>query len=85
MRGRPLTAVILAGASWALYMGVLIALARPYRLLLERRRKISVRLLTVLTVIPGLIYLRQVGINIGQFKKRCRSGAGGTVNDDRTP
>jgi cellulose synthase/poly-beta-1,6-N-acetylglucosamine synthase-like glycosyltransferase len=85
MSGRPLAAMVLAGASWGLYMGVLIAWARPYRLLLERRRKIGVSLLTVLTVIPVLIYLRQVGMNIGQFKKRRRSGAGGRVNDDRTP
>ena len=85
MSGRPLTALILAGASWTLYLGALVVLARPYRFLLERRRKIGVRLMTILTVIPVLIYLRQVCINIGQFKKRRRSGAGGRVNHDRTP
>ena len=84
-RGHPSAALILAGSLWVLYLAGLVLLARPYRLLLGRRNRIGVRLFTVFTVIPVLIYLRQVGINIGQFKKRRRVGAGKAVNDDRTP
>ena len=78
-------ALILGGSLWVLYLVGLVLMARPYRLLLGRRNKIGVRLITVLTVIPALIYLRQVGINIGQFKKRRHRGAGKAVNDARTP
>jgi len=85
MRGFPLAALILTGTSWVLYIGTLVTLAKPYRLLIRRRKKIGIRLITVLTVIPVLIYLRQVCINIGQFKKRRRSGAREAVKDDRTP
>jgi cellulose synthase/poly-beta-1,6-N-acetylglucosamine synthase-like glycosyltransferase len=84
-RGYPSAALILAGSLWVLYLVGLVLMARPYRLLLRRRNKIGVRLITVLTVIPVLIYLRQVGINIGQFKKRRRRGAGKAVNNARTP
>ena len=71
--GSPRAALILATAAWALYIGGLVALARPYRLLIGRRKKIGVRLITVLTAVPVLIYLRQVCINLGQFRKRRRT------------
>jgi cellulose synthase/poly-beta-1,6-N-acetylglucosamine synthase-like glycosyltransferase len=85
MNGLPLAALILTGTSSILYLGTLAVLAKPYRLLIMRRRRIGIRLITVLTVVPVLIYLRQVCMNIGQLKKRRRSGAVRTVNNDRTP
>jgi cellulose synthase/poly-beta-1,6-N-acetylglucosamine synthase-like glycosyltransferase len=68
-KGHPTAALILAATLWSLLIGVLLILAKPFRLLIKRRRKIGVRLVTVMTVIPGLIYLRQVGIDIGQIRK----------------
>ena len=71
--GRPAAALGIAGGLWALFIVVLLALARPFRLLIKRRKKIGVTLVTVMTMIPFLIYVRQAGINIGQIKKWRRA------------
>jgi GT2 family glycosyltransferase len=60
--------LILAGF-WLFYLVTLFIFARPYPFLIRRRRKIGVSLVAVLTIIPLLIYLRQVCINLGQIKK----------------
>lgn len=83
--GHPQAALVGAAGLWVFYLGVLVLLARPFRFLIRRRRTIGIRLITILTVIPVLIYLRQVCINIGQFKKRRRTDAGRKVDDDRAP
>jgi cellulose synthase/poly-beta-1,6-N-acetylglucosamine synthase-like glycosyltransferase len=67
--GHPVGALVLAATLWVLFIGTLLILAKPFRLLIKRRKKIGMRLATVVTVIPALIYLRQVGIDIGQIKK----------------
>jgi cellulose synthase/poly-beta-1,6-N-acetylglucosamine synthase-like glycosyltransferase len=75
-RGHPGAALALSAGLWVLFLGVLLFLAKPFRLLIERRKKIGVRLMTVKTVIPFLVYLRQVAINIGQLEKRRRERRG---------
>ncbi|MFQ6082958.1 MAG: glycosyltransferase [Candidatus Aminicenantia bacterium] len=54
---------------WILSIIFLLVMAKPYALLIKRRRKIGVNLLSISTVIPFLIYTRQICINIGQIKK----------------
>jgi GT2 family glycosyltransferase len=68
-RGHPGEALAFAAALWVIFIGTLLLFAKPFRLLIKRRKEIRVRLVTVVSVIPGLIYLRQVGINIGQIRK----------------
>lgn len=69
----PAAAFLSAAGFWVLYLGSLVILAKPFRLLIRRQKKIGIRLITVMTVIPVLIYLRQVCINIGQLKKWLRA------------
>jgi GT2 family glycosyltransferase len=66
---QPLAALVSAAGLWVLFIGALVARAKPFRLLIRRRKRIGVRLITVMTVIPFLIYLRQGCINIGQIGK----------------
>jgi GT2 family glycosyltransferase len=68
-RGHPGAALALSAGLWVLFLGVLLFLAKPFHLLIQRRKKIGVRLITVMTAVPFLVYLRQVAINIGQLKK----------------
>jgi len=56
-------------STWLLTFFLLLFATKPYPLLLKRRKKIGASLLSVLTVIPFLIYLRQISINVGQLKK----------------
>ena len=58
-----------AAGLWLLFVASLPFFARPYPLLIKRRKKIGVSLAAILTVVPALIYLRQVCINLGQLKK----------------
>ncbi len=57
---------------WFSFLGVLGLATRPFPLLLKRRNKIGVHLLSCLTIIPVLILLRQICINAGQLKKWAR-------------
>lgn len=54
---------------WTSFIIFLLFKAKPYPLLLKRRRGIKIDLFSLFTVIPFLIYLRQICINIGQIKK----------------
>jgi cellulose synthase/poly-beta-1,6-N-acetylglucosamine synthase-like glycosyltransferase len=54
---------------WPLSIIFLLFMAKPYSLLIKRRRKIGIDLFSIFTVIPFLIYVRQICINIGQIKK----------------
>lgn len=65
----PLLFFLLLAGGWILYLGFLYMTSRPYPLLLRRRRQIGIDWLSVLTVVPFLVYVRQVCINIGQLKK----------------
>jgi len=59
------------------FLALLYFGARPYRLLLRRYRGIGLPLWAVLTVVPFLIYLRQVAMNVGELGewRRRRSEA----------
>lgn len=54
---------------WAAFLLILVLMTKPYPLLIKRRRRIGIALVSALTIIPILIYLRQICINIGQLKK----------------
>ncbi len=54
---------------WVCFLAVLFLATRPFPLLIQRRKKIGVHLVSCLTVVPVLVLLRQVCINIGQLKK----------------
>ncbi len=69
---KPLAAVILAAGLWLSFLLLLYLGARPFPLLIKRRRKIGVSLLTILSIVPFLIWLRQVCINLGQLQKWWR-------------
>lgn len=66
---KPLFLIPILLGGWAIYLGVLYIGSRPYPLLLKRRRQIGIDLLSALTMVPFLIYVRQVCINLGQLKK----------------
>lgn len=68
----PILAVFLFVGLWCFFLVGLFFGTRPYPLLLKRRKKIGVHLLSCLTVVPLLVLLRQVCINIGQLKKWVR-------------
>ncbi len=65
----PLPAVFFFLGLWLLFLAGLLLNMRPYPLLLKRRKKIGIHILSCLTVVPILILLRQVCINVGQIKK----------------
>jgi len=50
---------------WLAFLLFLYVGARPFPLLIRRRRRIGLPLWAVLTVVPFLIYVRQVAINVG--------------------
>ncbi len=54
---------------WPLSIIFLLFMAKPYPLLIKRRRKIGIDLCSIFTIIPFLIYVRQICINIGQILK----------------
>jgi cellulose synthase/poly-beta-1,6-N-acetylglucosamine synthase-like glycosyltransferase len=56
-------------ALWLLSIIVPLAATKSYPLLIKRRKRIGVSLLSILTIIPFLIYIRQICNNIGQLKK----------------
>ncbi len=55
--------------SWGIFLLVLYLKTKPFPLLVRRRKKIGIGLISILTVVPFLIYLRQILINIGQIRK----------------
>jgi len=65
----PVPAVFLFIGLWLLFLAGLLLATKPYPLLLKRRKKIGVHLLSCLTLVPVLILLRQLCINVGQIKK----------------
>jgi cellulose synthase/poly-beta-1,6-N-acetylglucosamine synthase-like glycosyltransferase len=63
-----------AGAGvWALFVLGLALGTRPYPLLWRRRRRIGVSVAAVLAVVPALVYVRQVGISLGEWKMQRAS------------
>ncbi len=54
---------------WAVFLFGLALATKPYPLLWKRRRKIGVSIPAALTIVPALIYVRQVGISLGEWKK----------------
>ena len=62
---------------WLLYLSALYCFSRPYRLLLRRQQQAGLGPLSVATVVPALVLVRQVCINLGQLRKwfRARSEA----------
>lgn len=68
-------ALLLLG--WLGCLAVLYFFSRPYPLLIRRRRRAGLSLLSVVTAVPALIFVRQVCVNLGQLRKwfRVRSGA----------
>jgi len=66
---RPVLAVFIVFFLWVAFLLLLYFGARPFPLLIKRRRQIGVNLLIALTIVPFLTWLRQVCINLGQLKK----------------
>lgn len=54
---------------WLLSIIVPLVATKSYPLLIKRRKRIGISLFSILTVIPFLIYVRQICNNIGQIKK----------------
>ena len=70
--GREGLALLVSAGLWLSLIGALLVFAKPFRMLLARRRKIGVSLAAVTIAVPALVCLRQVGINIGELGKRRR-------------
>jgi len=68
----PFPAICLFAGLWVCFLAVLFLGTRPFPLLVKRRKKIGVHILSCFTVVPILILLRQICINIGQLKKWAR-------------
>ncbi len=68
----PLLSIFLWPSLWISFIFALWLGTRPFPLLLKRRKKIGVHLLSCLTIVPLLILLRQLCINVGQIKKWVR-------------
>lgn len=60
---------LLIALGWGLFLVFLFLKTKPFPLLIQRRKKIGIDLLSIFTVVPFLIYLRQVCINVGQIRK----------------
>lgn len=65
----PYQAVYFFISLWVFFLAALFLATKPYPLLIKRRQKIGVQLVSCLTIVPLLILLRQTCINIGQIKK----------------
>jgi len=63
------TALLCLPAGWMLYLVFLAAFSRPFQLLIKRRRKIGLDPISVLTMVPFLVLVRQLAIPVGQLKK----------------
>jgi GT2 family glycosyltransferase len=63
---------------WVFFLLVLYLKTKPFPLLIQRRKKIGISLISISTVIAFLIYLRQIFIHMGQiykfFKQKFPSG-----------
>ncbi len=55
---------------WISYLVFLYLMAKPYPLLLKRHKRIGLPLWACLTIVPLLIYVRQVAMSIGQLRER---------------
>ncbi|MDH4196738.1 MAG: glycosyltransferase [Candidatus Aminicenantes bacterium] len=75
--GFPWSHLVAVVAAWAAMLLGLLVGTRPYPLLVKRRRRIGISLVTVLTVVPFLIAVRQAGINLGQLRKRRKEKIAG--------
>ena len=62
--------VLLLG--WAAFIAFIYVGAKPYPLLLRRRKRIGLPLWAILTLVPLLIYVRQVAINVGELREMVR-------------
>ncbi len=60
---------LLLALGWGLFLVFLYLKTKPFPLLIQRRKKIGIDLFSIMTVVPFLIYLRQVCINVGQIRK----------------
>jgi len=67
--------VRLALLGWLALLGFLTAFTRPYPRLMQRRRWLGLGLISILTVIPLLILIRQVAMHWGQLRKWFRVSA----------
>ncbi len=65
----PLILIVTLVIGWICYIMILYIGAKPYHLLVSRRKKIGIGILPILSIIPFLIYIRQICINLGQLKK----------------
>jgi cellulose synthase/poly-beta-1,6-N-acetylglucosamine synthase-like glycosyltransferase len=65
----PWLGAALLALGWLGYLGALYAFTRPYPLLLRRRSRAGLGLISVVTIVPALVFARQVCINLGQLKK----------------
>ena len=64
---RPAAAFAGALLGWATWLGIVYLTARPFPLLLRRRAQARLPLWAVLTVVPFLVWVRQVAINVGEI------------------
>ncbi len=58
-----------AAILWTLFVLGLAIGTKPYSLLWKRRRKIGVSVPAALIAVPALVFVRQVGISLGVWKK----------------
>ncbi len=61
-----------AAGLWIAWIALLIAGAKPYRLLLSRRRMTGIGWPAVFTAVPFLVWVRQAGIFRGELRKRAK-------------
>ena len=66
----PLALLLVVLLGWVAYLAFLYVGAKPYPLLLKRRKRIGLPLWACLTIVPCLIYIRQLAINIGELRER---------------
>lgn len=64
---RPAAGLVVLAVAWLAFLGFLYVGARPYPLLLRRRRQAGVPLPAALTVVSFLILVRQIAINVGEI------------------
>jgi len=58
-----------AAGLWAAFLLSLFLATKPNPLLWRRRRRIGVSIPALLIIVPALIFIRQVGISCGEWKK----------------
>ncbi len=64
-----------AAGLWALFVLGLALGTKPYPLLWKRRRRIGVSTASILAIVPVLVFVRQVGISLGVWRKFRADGS----------